>query len=343
MTGKAFKFCIVFGLSLVMIGELDFRLFSHDQRLTYEVDNDLYWRLRPNQRGFEWLANMSKKSPPISINSKGFRGAEIEDSNESIARVLAIGSSSAMGAGVEDEEVWTARLEQLLGTGDQKTVVFNAANPGWGPFQHAKFIERESRSLNVDAIIVMVSSGDLNFLPFTDIKLKEEYLKKSELKKKLANISPFITYSYRKLETLMIRFKPKILAMFENNNEVEDPVERARKSNQMLLEKIEKQKQYWSTMAELAMEYKKPLIFLLLKPDTRAVTDRIRLIISGITVTNPYTRIVEVDTTNRNKEELIIAGDGHPNAEYHQIIAETVLEPLQTFLNTSPSQSAMAK
>lgn len=343
MIVNTFKFFAIFGLSLVLIGEFDFRLFSHEHRLEYEVDHDLYWRLQPNQRGFEWMANMSKKSPPISINSRGFRGIENEDTNKSDVKVLAIGSSFAMGVGVEDEEVWTARLGQLMVEEPYKIVVLNAANPGWGPFQHAKIIEKEARNLNVDTLIIMVSSGDLNFLPFTDPKEKSEYIKKSELKKKFANISSFVTFSYRKLETLIIRFRLRINSLFKNDNEKSANAGDTEKINQTLLDKVEKQKQYWWDMAELAREYKKPLIFLMLNPETGVVTDRIRLIISNIAAANPYIKTVEVDTTNRSYEELIITGDGHPNAEYHQIIAKAVSEPLWTVLHSLPLQSAMVK
>lgn len=205
---RGLKFITLFGLTVWLIGEIDFRFFEHTKRLEYDVDEELYWRLRPNQRGFEWMASMTRQSPLISINSFGCRGTELSNASTNVLKILAIGSSSAMGAGVNDEEVWTAQLERLTNNADNlKTLIMNCANPGWGPFQHAKLIRMEAKSYSPHMLIVMVSSKDLNFLPFESEFEKQGYLANAQKKKKIAELSPFVTFCYRKIEAVLLRLK----------------------------------------------------------------------------------------------------------------------------------------
>lgn len=331
MIGKAIKLAVLFMVSILVIGELDFRVFGHNHRLEYDVDKDLYWRLRADQKGFEWLANMTKKSPPISINSQGFRGDDLDNTKGSLKRVLALGSSSALGAGVTDEEVWTERLEGLINSNSDQAVILNAANPGWGPFQHAKFIEREAQKLQVQAVIVMVSKGDLNFLPYTDNQAKEEYLKRSAFKKRVASFSSFLTFSFRKLETILIRVKARLKSQFRTQGAIVAD-EQSVSKQQETLAKVEMQKQFWQSISDLADRYKLPTIFMVLKPDNGLVVGRIEEIVSELGKNHEYVSLVSVDTTHLNQQRLVIAGDGHPNAHYHEIMAENVVKPLNRIL-----------
>ena len=153
-------------------------------RLEYDVDDQLYFRLRPNQVGFEWMAHMTRKSPPITINSLGLRGKEVDVNTRDRKRIIAVGSSSALGAGVEDNETWTAVLQERLCASNLKVDVMNAANPGWGPFQHAAFIEYESGKYNPHAAIIMIKKGDFGFLPKTSREEEVVFLETARRRKK---------------------------------------------------------------------------------------------------------------------------------------------------------------
>ena|SRR3989344_3487019 len=62
---------LVFLGTFLLIAELSIRI-TYGVRLVYEVDNELYWKLKPNQIGHPDFG-----LPTASINSDGFRGKEI--------------------------------------------------------------------------------------------------------------------------------------------------------------------------------------------------------------------------------------------------------------------------
>jgi hypothetical protein len=163
----------------LLYGEMDFRLIPHITRLEYEVHDSLYFRLAPSQVGYEWLARMTRKSPPITINSLGLRGPEVDVRAVGRYRILAVGSSSALGSGVEDDETWTAVLEKNLRNLGFFADVMNAGNPGWGPYQHATFLKEEAFRYRPHAAVVMVAKGDFGFLPKGTEAERLEFLRES--------------------------------------------------------------------------------------------------------------------------------------------------------------------
>ena len=64
-------------LALFAIGETAFRLIAVDRLLEYELDPDVYWRLRPNQIGYVWMGGETLTSPDARINNIGLRGFDV--------------------------------------------------------------------------------------------------------------------------------------------------------------------------------------------------------------------------------------------------------------------------
>lgn len=323
---------------IVLYGELDFRWLPHETRLEYDVHDRLYFRLRPNQVGFEWMANMTRKSPPITINSIGLRGKEVDVYNGDRKRIIAVGSSSALGSGVEDNETWTAVLQEKLGTAGLKVDVMNAANPGWGPFQHAAFIEHESDQYNPHAAIVMIKKGDFGFLPKTSKKEELAFLDSSRRRKKLLSISPFFTFSLRKGELLIKKYKRELNAMLPKA--VAGTVKENRnlaKSYGLNSERWKKHRTYWKKIADFAEKNEFPVIFFVVNAeDNRSITN-IADYLHQFELAEGVVQVVELNSdavqvsSGQNiqtyaEDHLEITGDGHPNTEYHSLMGDFIAE-----------------
>jgi hypothetical protein len=77
--GQATWWQLLLAVTLVFaLGETYMRLPFVAQQLEYQPDLELGGRLASDQRGFIWLANMSLKSPTITLNHDGHRGRDTD-------------------------------------------------------------------------------------------------------------------------------------------------------------------------------------------------------------------------------------------------------------------------
>ena len=311
---------LIFIGTFLLLGELDFRFFSHEKKLDYDIHPTLLWRLKPQQTGFEWLANMSQKSPLIHINSLGFRGKELDLPPFEGFRILTVGSSNSLGAGVSEEAVWTAQLEQHLRQNGIPNVVYNGATPGWGPFQQAAFLEETFESVHPNLMIVLISSGDLNFLPKTPLE-QARFLAKEEKRKKLLSLSPFITYSLRKTEFFISAERKRLASFIEPLFRSSTPIATPQYP-------ITPHIPYWEAMIRLSETTKAPLLFVIPDLEGSLVGPALTQTLDSLTADKPMVRIVRLLPQEDPLQNYLIPNDGHPNEKYHALIASTVLAHL---------------
>lgn len=328
---------LLFVFSFCVLGELDFRFATHEKRLEFQVDDDLYWVLAPNQTGFNWMAQMTQKSPPIHINAFGYRGSATPNTQNGI-NVLAVGSSSALGAGVRDQDTWTHQLQIILEQQIKEIQILNAANPGWGPFQHAKRIEKElEKGIPIDALLVMVSQGDFNFVPFRDLSQKEEYLKNARFRKKVLSVSPFLTYALRKSEVLIKRAQKNFTHWV-----LPAPRPSTRRMFNMS-DVLNTHGSYWQKIVEIAHTKGLPTVFLVLNPKGTSLGQGLTDFLSEITEQDPLFQVVTVEPSSFKRplgistdqyvsEFLEIPNDGHPNAQYHLKMAQVVAPYIESLM-----------
>lgn len=187
------------GVVVALICEIYFRVPFLPQQLEYQPDLELGAVLRPNQRGYMWLGNMSFKSALISINRDGHRGT---DTNWSEPVLLAAGNSEAFGTGVRDDEIWTARLQDYMrqeNAGD-RTQVINIAHPGHGPFQQQVRMERAlALAGDVRGIVIRVDVADRYFRPISKGNL-EEAVKAASMREEVRRCTKSLPYFFNKIQ-----------------------------------------------------------------------------------------------------------------------------------------------
>lgn len=333
---------LVFSLTFLVVGEIDFRWVPHQQRLSYQVDDNLLWRLSPNQQGFEWLAQMSQKSPPIKINNQGYRGDDFPNQAQTQVKILAVGSSSTLGTGVAEGKVWHQRLQDSLTDIGYPVFLYNGANPGWGPFQHAAFLEQEINKIQPDLLLVFINHQDLQFKPKSGEE-KEIYLENARKRKQLLSISPFLTYSLRKIESFIIPVRSQLHALFSAKPSSDPTVTRPEELFAMHTPS-------WQRIIRLGARHQIPLVFfipnVLNDPLSHELEDYLKQLANSnplvtthsLTSSEPLT----ADTKQALEKRYLIAHDGHPNAAYHQAMADDLLvlfinSHLASYLSQSPS------
>jgi hypothetical protein len=91
-------------------------------------------------------------------NSLGFRNREVEpEKAPGTTRILTLGDSMAYGIGVENDETFSARMEQL----DPRIEVINAGASGYHPGQQLLLLEEQGLALAPDLVLIAYFWNDL--------------------------------------------------------------------------------------------------------------------------------------------------------------------------------------
>lgn len=120
----------------------------------------LLWELIPGEH-FE-------QGGHVTINAAGFRDRERAPPTR--PRFLALGDSSVYGFGVDDDEVFTSRLEA-----SHDADFINAGVPGYSTWQSLNLTRGRALALDPDVLIVGNLWSDNNFDSFVDRELLADY------------------------------------------------------------------------------------------------------------------------------------------------------------------------
>jgi lysophospholipase L1-like esterase len=123
-----------------------------------QPDRTLFWALKPDMHA---LWNNTR----ISINHQGTRGEDIEPKQPRELRILSLGESTTFGTGVNDEETYSAVLEEILQSRypDRRVTVINAGVPAYSSFQSLKFLEQRGVTFEPDVVLFYHEVND--YLP----------------------------------------------------------------------------------------------------------------------------------------------------------------------------------
>jgi lysophospholipase L1-like esterase len=126
----------------------------------------LLWELVPGRR--------DTPQGPVSINSLGMRGPE--PGPHSRLRLLALGDDALHGAGLGDQEVWSAQLEARI-PGLQ---ALNAAVPGYSSTQAINLLLERGLRLQPEMLLVGTLWSDSSFEDYVDAEVFEHYSRWTE-------------------------------------------------------------------------------------------------------------------------------------------------------------------
>jgi lysophospholipase L1-like esterase len=130
---------------------------TRQPQIVYQIDPELRYILAPNQRG--WIDDGF-----VTTNSLGFRGPEVAlPKPAGRFRIVAIGDSLTFGWGVNDDETFCRRLEQLVASRfPGRDVDFvNLAVGGYNTRQEVGLLRRHVDRLQPDLVLVGLYSNDI--------------------------------------------------------------------------------------------------------------------------------------------------------------------------------------
>jgi lysophospholipase L1-like esterase len=143
------------------VGEAVLRGLAPDRPSFYVRDAAALYRLRPGTRAryhYPWM-------PPgeevlVSINSRGFRGAELP-ARKTGSRAVVYGDSFIEARSTRLEDTFPARLEAALRDGRAGPVeVVNAGVSGYGPDQVLARLDADLAQLQPDLVVVGLYAGN---------------------------------------------------------------------------------------------------------------------------------------------------------------------------------------
>lgn len=139
------------------------RELSHAERLRPSVHPDVIYELKPNLDGL-FLGRR------LRTNSHGLRGPEMAvEKPAGVRRIVGLGDSHMFGWGVEQDEVYLARLQERLGVdGECRWEVLNFAVPGYNTAMEAATFEHRALAFSPDVVVVHFVGNDEALPHFLD-------------------------------------------------------------------------------------------------------------------------------------------------------------------------------
>ena len=123
-----------------------------------QIDHELFWSMRPNLR-------ILFQGVMISTNELALRSAPVGPKQKNEFRILSLGESTTFGAGVENDETYSARLEYILNNTlhTNRFKVINAGVSGYTSFQSLLYLKKRGFKLSPDLVLFYHEYND--YLP----------------------------------------------------------------------------------------------------------------------------------------------------------------------------------
>jgi lysophospholipase L1-like esterase len=126
----------------------------------FEESDYLPYRLR---RGYSGRLASAEFDTTVRINSRGYRDDEFAAEKDDAFRVVAVGDSFTFGWGVDANQTYASRLEELLSrrVPSRRIEVINAGfAAGYSPDTYYLYVKREGLALKPDLVVVGVYVGN---------------------------------------------------------------------------------------------------------------------------------------------------------------------------------------
>ena len=126
----------------------------------YELSDKLGHRMVPH---YSETLSKAEYTSLIQINSMGFRDREYGEKSEEALRIMVLGDSFLVSMGVQYEEMFTTRLEDMLNEqyGAERVIeVVNAASDGYSPYQYLLMLQEKGHEIKPDIVLVAFYIGN---------------------------------------------------------------------------------------------------------------------------------------------------------------------------------------
>ncbi len=300
---------------VAVAGEVYLRL-PVGRQLEYQPDEELGGVLAPGQ----WTVGET-------INRDGHRG---RDTDWSRPVILAVGDSQGWGAGVADEQVWTARLEQRLRRERSYATfqVVNASHPGHGPYHQYLRARRVLEKHPVDVVLVRVSLEDWSFTP-TSAEQLPELVESARTRQSLRQYTKFVPFLAKKTQEQLTSIRATI-SLPQASAETPSAQEKGRLM-------WEKHGRWWEKLAELAAAHEVPVLFYLHDPTDLPGSAVLHDRLSSLAQIYPGVRVLRLGSqvyglSGASPQEVYcdyrarftLPHDAHANARQHDLIGRAV-------------------
>ncbi len=166
------------------------------QEFFYEVDPELFWRLKPNLR-------VRGEATHIRTNSEGFRGLDLREREDPAdLRLLLLGDSVTFGYGVPEDATIGARLRAGLQAAlpGRKVEVLNAGVPGYTSLQGLHLLRRLGERVAPDVLIVSFGFNDARDMFASDQEIMDVGRSTMSIRRVL-----YASRLYRLLRSVLVR------------------------------------------------------------------------------------------------------------------------------------------
>ena len=133
--------------------------------MSFIPDPQTGFRAEPNSVGH------FRHGIPANANSQGHRDDEVAVKKDpGTYRILMLGESFTLGAGVRQEEAYPQVLEKVINERSPLRIeIINAAVDEWDPFQYAQYYEHYGRQFEPDMVLVGFFVGDDTYSPVSEV------------------------------------------------------------------------------------------------------------------------------------------------------------------------------
>lgn len=306
-------------LNIVILGILEIYLrlsippSSKESIFEYSLESKRYKVMKKNAKIYAWGVE-------LRTNDLGFRDNKptIPPKGSDEFRIIVLGDSFTVSAGVDYDFIYTSLLEKSLKESFPRVKIINLAVGGYNPIQYKLVLEEVGKNLNPDMILVSVfPENDFSMDTYNDNYRMAHGMEKVKSRGLYTELYVYRAYLWR-LEAILKRIKQRY---FNNNKEIEgksielDTV--GWKENLLALESIR----------DFATKNKLKMIAALL-PTTwsfekqRGIFDRIEdyckeINIHAINLLEPF-----IESKTREKDLRLNLLDSHPNEKYNRLVAK---------------------
>ena len=352
-------------VSLILI-EIGLRIFApqpkyYNPQYLFTIDEDLGYTLTPNFKG---KMRTPESTSTIKINSKGLR--DYEHKKKKAFTILGLGDSFTFGTGVELEDTYLWRLEDILNKkhGNMYEIV-KAGVPGYGTDQEYIFLKNKGLEYKPNLVIIGFYINDVldSITPdFTVIdgyavpsqKMREHFKgKKLSLKRKLSvlvnelHISSFII---NRLSTNPF-FKKLFLKLIEKSKGKEGSRLKlySQDYNYEIMKAWAKTQEYLKMIEDETKRNGGRVLVVYIPERQQVYDDQWKRVVKQYDLKNKSYDVLYPNKTlknfcekeniafldltkslrkNANKEELYFTMDPHLNSNGHEYIAKSIYRKL---------------